>query len=67
VPFLEDKQRFCGHPDDQQESRRTHCEHYERPEMMFLCRRKERFSSMPTSLPSLAVDSQTIAHLPVTG
>jgi hypothetical protein len=29
-----DKQRFGGHPDDQQECRRSHCEHYERPEMM---------------------------------
>jgi hypothetical protein len=31
-----DKQRLCGHPNDQQESRRSHCEHYERPEMMFV-------------------------------
>jgi hypothetical protein len=31
-----DKKRFCGQPDDQQESRRSHCEHYERPEIMII-------------------------------
>jgi hypothetical protein len=33
--FLEkDKQCLCGHPDDQQESGRSHSKHYKRPEMM---------------------------------
>jgi hypothetical protein len=31
-----EKQRFGGQPDDQQESRSSHCKHYERPEMMIL-------------------------------
>ena len=31
-----DKQRLSCRPDDQQESRRSHCEHYERPETMIL-------------------------------
>jgi hypothetical protein len=29
-----DKQRFGGHPDDQQECRSSHCKHYDRAEMM---------------------------------
>ena len=29
----EEKKRLCCHPDDEQ-SRHSHCEHYERPEMM---------------------------------
>jgi len=32
----EDKKRLCGHPNDEQEGRRNHCEHYERPEMMIV-------------------------------
>jgi hypothetical protein len=33
----EEKKRLRGHPDDQQESRSSHCEHYyERPEMMIV-------------------------------
>jgi hypothetical protein len=31
-----DKKRLCGHPNDEQEGRRSHCEHYERPEMMIV-------------------------------
>jgi hypothetical protein len=29
-----DKNRLRGHPNDQQESRSSHCKHYERPKMM---------------------------------
>ena len=31
-----EKERLCGHPDDQQESRSSHCEHYERPKLMIV-------------------------------
>ena len=31
-----DKQRLRGHPNDQQEGRRSHCERYKRPEMMIV-------------------------------
>jgi hypothetical protein len=31
-----DKKRLGSHPNDQQESRSSHCEHYERPEMMIV-------------------------------
>ena len=31
-----DKKRLRGNPDDQQESHSSHCEHYERPEMMIV-------------------------------
>jgi len=34
--FMLSKKRLCRHPDDEQESRRSHCEHYERPEMMIV-------------------------------
>jgi hypothetical protein len=32
----EEKERLRGHPDDQKESDRSHCEHHERPEMMII-------------------------------
>jgi hypothetical protein len=32
----EEKERLRGHPDDQQEGRRSYCDYYERPEMMIL-------------------------------
>jgi hypothetical protein len=31
-----DKKRLCGRPNDEQEGRRSHCKHYERPEMMIV-------------------------------
>jgi len=33
-PLGENEKRLGSRPNDQQESRRSHCEHYERPEMM---------------------------------
>jgi hypothetical protein len=48
IPF---KQRFGGHPDDQQESDRHDSQHYERPKMMILgLRRTGCFSSMGSRL-----------------